>query len=126
MMGWAIISLVNSGSLEGKRVLFSCSLEELSLMEAVKLSHVMLKLEEPARPSRIRTGMESKQNGSNQHEDKNINLRVELPSLETFQSRLTGEVFFLPFWKKQKPISLNSKEIIHCNPLACSIKEIKT
>lgn len=125
MMGWRVISLVNSGGLEGKLVLFSFSLEELSLIEAVKLSHVMLKLEEPARPSQIRTGIESKQNGSNHHEDKNINLRIELPSLETFQSRVTGE-FFLPFWKKQKPLSLNSKEIIHCNPLACSIKEIKT
>lgn len=102
MMGWAIVSLVNSGGLEGKRVLFSCSLEELSLMEAVKLSHVMLKLEEPARPSRIRTGVESKQNGSNQHEDKNINLRVELPSLETFQSRFTGEGFFSSLLEKAK------------------------
>lgn len=93
MMGWTIIPLRNSGGLEGKLVLFSCSLKELSLIEAVKLSQVMLKLEEPARPSHIRTGIESKQNGGSQHEDKNINLRVKLPSLETFQSRLIGEFF---------------------------------
>lgn len=59
----------------------------------MKLNSVMLKLEESARPSHIRTGIKSKQNGSNPHEDKNINLRVKLPSLETFQSRLTGEFF---------------------------------
>lgn len=125
MMSWTIISLVNSGGLEGKLVLFSCGLEELSLIKAVKLSHVMLKLEERARPSHIRAGIKSKHNGSNQHEDRNINSRVKLPSLETFHSRLIGQ-FFLPFWNKQKPISLNSEEIIHCNPLACSIKQIKT
>lgn len=70
MMGWTIISLVHSGGLEGKLVLFSCSLEEFCLIEAVILSHALLKLEEPARPSHIRTGIESQQNGSNQYEDK--------------------------------------------------------
>lgn len=55
---------------------------------------------------------------------KKMKLRIEFPSLETFQSRLTVE-FFSPIWKKQKPVSLNSKEIIHCSPLACAVAEIR-
>lgn len=44
MMDWKIILVANSRSLEGKLVLFSCSLQELSLIRAMKLSYVMLKL----------------------------------------------------------------------------------
>lgn len=70
MIGWKIILLANSGGLEGKLVLFGCSLQELSLIKAVKLSYVMLKLKKPARPSHSSTGIKSKQNGSNEHEEK--------------------------------------------------------
>lgn len=103
MMGWAIISLVNSGGLEGKRVLFSCSLEELSLMEASEIKPCNVEAGRACQAKSHQNWNGSKQNGSNQHEDKNINLRVELPSLETFQSRLTGEVFFFPFGKSKNP-----------------------
>lgn len=93
MIGWKIILLANSGGLEGKLVLFACSLQELSLIKAGKLSYVMLKLREPVRPSHSRTGIEGKQYGSNEHEG-------ELSSVETFQSRLKEE-FFLPFGKSK-------------------------
>lgn len=43
MIGWKIILLANSGGMEGKLVLFGCSLQELSLIKAVKLSYTMLK-----------------------------------------------------------------------------------
>lgn len=66
MIGWKTILLANSGGLEGKLVLFGFSLQELSLIKAVKLSYVMLKLKELARPSHSRTGIESKQNSSNE------------------------------------------------------------
>lgn len=36
MRGWKIILLANSGAFEGKFVLLSCSLQELSLIKVVK------------------------------------------------------------------------------------------
>lgn len=70
MIGWKRILLASSGGLEGKLVLFCCSLQELFLIKAVKLSYVMLKLKEPDRPSHSRTGIESKQNDSNGLKEK--------------------------------------------------------
>lgn len=110
MKGWTIISLVNSGGLEGKLVLFSCGLKELSLIKAVKLSHVMLKLEEPARPSRIRTEIESKQNGSNQHEDKNINLRGRASFPGNISIKIDRRIFFFPFGKSKNPKAVTQKK----------------
>lgn len=55
----------------------------------------------PVRPSHGRTSSESEQNVSNDLE-KNVNLRVELPSLEIFQSESKGEIF-LPLGKSKNP-----------------------
>lgn len=68
MRGWKIILLENSGAFEGKFVLLSHSLQDISLIKVVKLSYIMLKLSKPTRPSHSTTGIESNQNGSNEHE----------------------------------------------------------
>lgn len=107
MIGWKIILLANSGGMEGKLVSFGCSLQELSLIKAMKLSYTMLK------PGQVTAELQQK-----------LNKMVAMSTRKNYEfegrTSFSGNISI-----KQKPVSRNPEEIIHCNPLACAIKEIR-
>jgi len=101
-IGWERILLAKSGGLGGKLVLFGCSLQELYLIKVVKLSYVILKRKEPARPSHSRTGIKHKQNSSNEHEEKyELEYRTSFPG--NVSIKIDRGIFFLPFGKSKNP-----------------------
>lgn len=75
----------------------------------------------PARPSHDRASSEKEQNVSSQYEEKMFVGWTSFPG--NISIKIEGGNFS-PFWKKQKSISTNSKEVIHCNPVSSTIKEI--